>query len=124
MDVWCNSLVDTNTYMGLSKASVYDAFVNDLRDIYNIDAKRTSYSITQFFHDLSSLVPMFVYSQMGRENMVMMPPFETCIKTFYSQNFAHGLRISNNPFKIYLGKDQEHQHILNEIETELIDSQF
>ncbi len=124
MDVWCNSLVDTNTYMGLSKASVYDAFVNDLRDRYNIDAKRTSYSITQFFHDLSSLVPMFVYSQMGRENMVMMPPFETCIKTFYSQNFAHGLRISNNPFKIYLGKDQEHQHILNEIETELIDSQF
>lgn len=106
-------------HFGIPKSIIYDAFAEDMKDLLNLDVKRTSYSITHFFNEMAGFLPTISYDLQGRENMVIFPPYSQCIKIFYSQHFAAGLKISSNPFKIHLGKDQEHQSILDEIEKEL-----
>ncbi len=104
---------------GIAKHVIYDQFTEDMRDLYNVDVRKTAYSSTQFFHELFAVIPYHSYSDDGKDNMVIFPPREFCIRYMYSQNYAQGFDLRANPFRLDLGPNKEYASVLEELHNEI-----
>lgn len=99
-------------HQGIEKNAVFEQFMRDMQELFNVDPRSSRYNKTMFYEELKTIVPYHDYSFHGNFNMMLMPSFPECIKSFYLSHTATGMKISTNPFDIYLGVGDKYRDIL------------